>query len=113
MDCIFCKIIAGQIPSEILYRDDQVVAFKDIHPHAPTHLLIVPIEHIPSLADMGDSQTPIIAHMVKVANQLAREKGIARSGYRVTVNSGDWGGQVVKHLHMHLLGGRQLSGELG
>ena len=107
-DCIFCKIVAGDIPSKNVYQDDEVIAFRDINPVAPTHVLIIPRRHIASLAELPDSETPIIGHMARVANQLAREEGIAESGYRLVVSSGEEGGQVIPHLHMHLLGGRPL-----
>ena len=114
MSCIFCQIAAGQIPSDILYKDDKVVAFRDIHPQAPTHILIVPVRHIANLTELekGDDFN-IVTHVFEVANALACNEGIAGRGYRVAVNSGKEGGQVVGHLHFHLLGGRQLSGELG
>lgn len=106
--CVFCQIIAGQIPAKILYQDEKVIAFPDINPAAPVHLLILPKRHIPSLTELWDADLPIIGHMTRVANQMAREKGIAESGYRVVINCGKWGGQLVPHLHMHLLGGRDL-----
>jgi histidine triad (HIT) family protein len=112
MDCVFCQIVAGEIPAQSLYQDDEVSAFRDIHPMAPTHVLVIPKRHILSLAHLADAETPLIGHMVKVANQLAREEGIAESGYRLVVSSGEQGGQVVPHLHMHLLGGRRLSDKL-
>jgi len=108
MDCIFCKIVAGEIPSDILYQDEEVIAFRDINPIAPTHLLIVSKKHIPSLLHLTDAEAPLIGHMTKVANQLAREHGVADSGYRLVINCGKEGGQLVPHLHMHLLGGRRL-----
>ena len=108
MDCIFCKIVAGEIPSDILYQDEEVIAFRDINPIAPTHLLIVSKKHIPSLLHLTDAEALLIGHMVKVANQLAREHGVAESGYRLVINCGKEGGQLVPHLHMHLLGGRVL-----
>jgi histidine triad (HIT) family protein len=113
MDCIFCQIVAGEIPSEILYQDEQVAAFRDINPQAPVHLLIIPKKHIPSLVDLSEADLPLIGHMVIVANQLAEKEGVAESGYRLAVNCGRDGGQLVPHLHMHLLGGRKLSGALG
>ena len=113
MDCIFCKIIAGQIPSDVIYTDDKVVAFRDINPMAPVHLLIIPREHILSLNDVTEQQTTLVGHMVQVAKQLAKQQGIATKGYRVVINTGSRGGQVVQHLHMHLLGGRELTGGLG
>ena len=113
MDCIFCQIVAGKVPSDIVYQDEEVVAFPDINPVAPTHLLIIPKKHIPSLAHLSDVEIPLIGHMIKVANQLAREGGVAESGYRLVINCGEQGGQLVPHLHMHLLGGRRLPGGLG
>jgi histidine triad (HIT) family protein len=113
MDCIFCKIIAGIIPSEGVYKDDKVIAFRDISPMAPVHILIIPREHIPTLNDITDQQAPLVAHMVQVAKQLAKQQGIATKGYRIVINTGPQGGQLVQHLHMHLLGGRELSGGLG
>ena len=113
MDCIFCKIVAGEIPSDTVYQDEEVIAFRDINPVAPTHLLIIPKKHIPSLAHLPDAETPLIGHMVKIANQLAREEGISGSGYRLAISCGKQGGQLVPHLHMHLVGGRQLSNVIG
>ena len=113
MDCIFCRIVAGEIPADILYQGEEVIAFPDIHPVAPTHLLIIPKKHIPSLAHLPDAEISLIGHMVKVANQLAREGGVAESGYRLVINCGEQGGQVVPHLHMHLLSGRRLSDAMG
>jgi len=107
-DCVFCKIAAGEIPSNILYQDDEVFAFRDIKPITPVHLLVVSRKHITSLADMTDAETPLVGHMTRVANQLAREQGIAENGYRLTINSGADSGQLVPHLHMHLMGGRML-----
>lgn len=106
MDCVFCQIVDGKIPSEILYQDDQIIAFRDIHPQAPTHILIVPKRHIPSLADMAEPDLPLAARMVDVANKLAKQAGVS-DGYRLVINSGRNAGQVVPHLHMHLLGGRR------
>ena len=113
MDCIFCKIISGQIPSDVVYTDDKMIAFKDISPIAPVHLLIIPREHIASLNDVTELHTALLGHMVRVAKQLAQREGIATKGYRVVINTGPQGGQVVQHLHMHLLGGRELDGRLG
>ncbi len=113
MDCIFCKIIAGQIPSDVVYTDDKVIAFRDINPMAPVHILIIPREHIPSLNDVTEQQITLVGHMVQVARQLAKQQGVATKGYRIVINTGPQGGQVVQHLHMHLLGGRELTGGLG
>jgi len=113
MDCIFCKIVAGEIPSKIVYQDESVIAFPDVNPLAPTHLLIIPRKHIHSMAELAEDDSELVAAMVKVANQLARSQGISGSGYRLVTNSGVQGGQGVPHLHWHLLGGRQLSNSLG
>jgi histidine triad (HIT) family protein len=111
-DCIFCKIIAGKIPSEIRYQDEDIVAFNDIHPKAPLHLLIVPKKHIPSLADVTGADSSLMGHMVAVACELARKEGVADKGFRLIINSGKGGGQLIPHLHMHLLAGLRLPGRL-
>ena len=113
MDCVFCQIISGKLPGDILYQDEEIIAFRDIHPLAPTHLLVIPKRHIPSLAHLTDAEIPLIGHMTRVANQLARQEGVAESGYRLIISSGEQGGQVVPHLHMHLLGGQNLLVKLG
>jgi histidine triad (HIT) family protein len=113
MDCIFCQIVAGKIPSEIIYQDEELIAFRDINPQAPTHLLIIPRKHIPSLTQLSEAELPLMGRMVTAANKLAQEEGIAETGYRLVVNYGEWGGQVVPHLHMHLIGGKKLSDRLG
>jgi len=107
-DCVFCKIASGEIPSKILYRDEEVFAFPDINPLTPVHILIVSVKHIASLAEMSDTETSLIGKMVRVANKIAREQGIFQSGYRLTINSGADAGQLVPHLHIHLMGGRHL-----
>jgi len=113
MGCIFCQIIAGKVPSEIIHQDEEVIAFRDIHPMAPVHLIIIPKRHIPSLAHLSEAESSLIGHMVNVANQLAKREGISESGYRLAMNCGKEGGQLVPHLHLHLLGGKKLSDELG
>ena len=113
MDCIFCQIVAGKIPSEIIYQDEEVIAFRDINPQAPTHLIIIPKRHIFSLVHLSEAESPLIGHMVNIANQLAKREGISESGYRLAMNCGKEGGQLVPHLHLHLLGGRKLSDTLG
>ena len=113
MDCIFCQIAAGKVPNNILYQDEEVIAFRDVNPQSPTHLLIIPRRHIPSLAHLSKAELSLIGHMVDVANQLAKKEGIAEKGYRLTINCGEQGGQLVPHLHMHLLGGKKLSDKLG
>ena len=113
MDCIFCQIAAGSVPSNILYQDEEVIAFPDINPLAPIHLLIIPKRHIPSLSHLSEAELSLIGHMVDVANQLAKKEGIAEKGYRLAINCGEQGGQLVPHLHLHLLGGKKLSDKLG
>jgi histidine triad (HIT) family protein len=107
-DCIFCKIASGEIPAAILYQDEDVVVFPDQKPITPVHLLVIPRKHITSLAEMDDKDTPLIGKMTQAANRVAREQGISESGYRITINSGADSGQIVFHLHMHLMGGRCL-----
>ena len=113
MDCIFCQIVSGKIPSDIVYQDEEVIAFRDIKPQAPVHILIIPKRHIPSLEQLKEDELPVITRMVEVANQLAKGEGVAQKGYRLAINCGKEGGQLGPHLHMHLLGGRRLSGKLG
>jgi len=112
-DCIFCRIVAGKVPSEIRYQDEEVIAFRDINPKAPIHLLIVSKKHIPSLLQITQAESPLIGHMVTVANELAKKEGISEKGYRLIINCGKEGGQLVPHLHMHFLAGRKLSDKLG
>jgi histidine triad (HIT) family protein len=113
MECIFCQIASGKIPSEITYQDEEVIAFRDISPQAPVHLVIIPRRHIPSLAHLSEADSALIGRMVDIANQLAKKEGLSQKGYRLTINCGEEGGQAVPHLHLHLLGGRRLSGRLG
>lgn len=113
MGCIFCQIIDGKIPSDMVYRDEEVLAFRDINPQAPVHLLVIPKKHIASLAELTEQELPLMGRMIDVASNLAKREGISESGYRLVINCGKEGGQLVPHLHLHLLGGRQLSGQLG
>ncbi len=106
-DCLFCRIVRDEIPSTKVHEDDQVVAFRDIAPRAPTHILVVPREHIASAADLGEGAGPLLGRLFGVAAELARTEGIAADGYRIVTNIGRWGGQTVDHLHFHLLGGRR------
>jgi len=108
-DCIFCKIIDGELPSDIVYKDERVIGFRDIKPIAPVHLLIIPRKHIPSIRDLTDEDLPLLGHMTVVANRLAENEGIADGGYRLIINCGEEAGQTVHHIHMHMLGGRRLS----
>jgi len=106
-DCIFCKVAAGEIPAAIVKRGDGMLAFKDINPQAPTHLLIIPTTHVGSLNETKDAK--VLGELVGFARDLARETGIAARGYRVVVNTNPDGGQTVFHLHLHLLGGRPMN----
>ena len=109
-NCIFCKIAAGEIPSQKVYEDESVVAFKDLSPKAPVHVLIVPKKHIQSVAHFQAEDKELAAHIfVDVVPKLANELGIAEGGFRVVMNTGDDGGQTVHHLHVHLLGGRKMT----
>ena len=103
--CTFCQIVQGEKPAEILYQDETVIVFKDIHPHAPIHLLIVPKNHIRSLNDLTEQDKDIISEMVLRAREMAVKQGISKSGYKLLFNVERGGGQVIFHLHMHLLGG--------
>jgi histidine triad (HIT) family protein len=106
-DCIFCKIVAGTIPSTTVYEDDICIAFNDLSPQAPTHLLIIPREHVDSLDKSEANHKETLGHLLLSAADIAREKGFAEDGYRVVINTNDDGGQTVFHLHVHLLAGRQ------
>lgn len=107
-DCLFCKIVSGEMDTDFVYSDDKVVAFEDINPQAPVHLLIVPKNHIEDLNQLEEIDGDLIAHIYQVAKKLAAEKDIAESGYRIVSNCGDDGGQTVYHIHFHLLGGRAM-----
>jgi histidine triad (HIT) family protein len=107
-DCLFCKIVAGTIPAKRVYEDDQCLCFADIHPQAPTHLLIIPKQHIVSQAHTQEEHAPLLGHLMATAATIARTSGLD-GGYRVVVNTGPDGGQTVDHLHLHLLGGRPMS----
>lgn len=107
-DCLFCKIANGEVESDIVYRDEQVCAFNDINPKAPVHILIVPRKHIEGVDSLTDDDGEIIGHIFLVAKKLSEEKSISESGFRIVVNSGSNAGQIVEHLHFHLLGGTKL-----
>jgi len=111
--CIFCRIVAGEVPSEIVYEDDVLLAFRDSSPQAPKHVLIIPRSHIGSLAELTEGQHELAGRLIILAKNLAEKEGIAKSGYRLAINCGTEGGQTVPHLHLHLIGGRRLSGRLG
>lgn len=108
MPTIFSKIIDGDIPADIVYRDDQVIAFRDIHPAAPSHILIVPIKEIPTVNDIAAEDEALVGHLFTVAAKLAAREGIAEDGYRLIINCNKDGGQEVFHLHLHLMGGRPM-----
>ncbi len=108
MDCLFCKIVAGDIPSSKVYEDDKVYAFRDIEPQAPVHILIIPKEHISSANELTEENASIVGHIFAVAAKIAKDEGIAEGGYRIVNNCGQDGGQTVGHLHFHMLGGRSL-----
>ena len=108
-DCIFCKILRREIPSQIVFEDNETVAFTDVSPQAPTHILVIPRKHIGSLHDCSPEDERLLGHTLQVARDLAAAKGLHRSGYRIVLNTGADGGQTVLHLHLHLLGGRRMS----
>jgi histidine triad (HIT) family protein len=105
-DCLFCRLVADEIPSKRVYEDDQVIAFHDIAPRAPTHILVITRRHIGSAAELTEADEPLMGHVMSVLTQVAREQGVAENGYRIVGNVGPWGGQTVGHFHLHLMGGR-------
>jgi histidine triad (HIT) family protein len=107
-DCLFCKIAGKEIPATIVYEDERVVAFNDISPQAPTHVLIIPKRHIPTLNDVGVEDEQIVGELVRRATAIAKEKGLSETGYRTLFNTNRGAGQTVFHIHLHLLGGRPL-----
>lgn len=107
-DCIFCKIINKEIPSTTIYEDDQFLAFNDINPSAKTHILLIPKKHYESVADLKEKDVELIGNMILVANKIAKEQGIDESGYRLVTNAGPDSGQLINHLHFHILGGEKL-----
>lgn len=110
-DDVFCKIVRGEIPGEFLYRDDEVIVIRDINPHAPVHLLVIPVSHIDSVGDVPDDGGALLGHMVRIAHRVAGEQGLEK-GYRLILNEGEHGGKIVPHLHLHLLGGKALGPKL-
>lgn len=107
-DCLFCRIAAAEIPAEIVRSDDHVVAFRDINPQAPTHILLIPREHIPSVDALGEEHREVVGRLFLAARELARAEGVSERGYRLVMNAGPEAGQTVFHLHLHLLGGRPM-----
>jgi histidine triad (HIT) family protein len=110
-ECLFCDMGSGKAPVEKLHDDDQAFAVRDIHPRAPVHFMVIPKEHVPSAVDIGQEHGPLLAHMIQVANRVAQREGIADKGYRLALNVGEYGGQTIYHIHMHVLGGRRLGPE--
>jgi histidine triad (HIT) family protein len=111
--CIFCKIVAREVQATIVYRDEQATAFRDIHPVAPTHILIVPNKHIESVGALEAEDEALVGHLFRVARTLAEEEGVAQGGYRLITNTGPNGGQMVFHLHVHLIGGQRMRHPMG
>lgn len=113
MDCIFCKIARGEIKSDVVSQDGEIVVIRDIHPQAPVHMLVIPMEHLASVADIDEGSSGLIGRMALRANAAAAGAGVAERGYRLVINCRSEGGQSVDHLHMHILGGRALNGQMG
>jgi histidine triad (HIT) family protein len=112
-ECIFCRIVAGEVPSDIVYQDQDFLAFRDISPQAPTHLLIIPKMHITSSTELTEEQQELAGRLIIIAKNLAEKEGLDKRGYRLVMNCGPDGGQAVPHLHLHLIGGRKLDDRLG
>lgn len=108
-DCIFCKLASGEIPADKVYEDDRALAFHDLHPQAPVHVLLIPKEHLDSLNDAAHGDEALLGHLLWLVPKIANQLGIAESGFRTVINTGADGGQTVSHLHLHLLGGRPMS----
>ena len=108
-DCIFCKIVAGQIDSKKIFEDDQCVAFDDVSPQAPVHTLVIPKQHVSSLEEIPREETTLMGHLLQVCRIVAKKKNVETNGYRVVINTGVEGGQTVSHLHLHVLGGRPMT----
>jgi histidine triad (HIT) family protein len=111
-DCLFCKIAAGEIPSDIVYHNDELLAFRDINPQAPQHILIIPRKHIPRVEDLEDKDAGLAGRMILAAKHIAKDLGLLR-GYRLVFNNGEDGGQEVEHIHLHLMGGRRFGWPAG
>ena len=109
MDCLFCKIAEKKIPSQVVYEDDEILAFRDVNPVAPVHILVIPKKHMDSLATLSDEDEQLTGRMLGIVRDIAAEQGLNAGGWRVVVNTGHRAGQSVKHLHFHILGGRDLS----
>ena len=112
-ECIFCRIVAGEVPSDVVYQDEDFLAFRDISPQASTHVIIIPKIHITSSAELTEGQQELAGRLIIIAKNMAEKEGIAKRGYRLVINCGSDGGQAVSHLHLHLIGGRRLDDRLG
>ena len=108
-DCLFCKILDGDIPCDRVYENDQVIAFRDVNPQAPTHILVIPHKHIPTVNDLTAEDKNIVAEMMLAAQAIAKQEGIEESGYRLVMNCNEGAGQTVFHIHLHILGGRRMN----
>jgi len=108
-ECIFCRIASGEVPSQIVYRDDDVAVFRDANPQAPTHVLVIPRKHVLSVAAIGSDDEPLVGHLLHVCAKIAQQEGLGGRGFRVVANCGREAGQTVDHLHFHLLGGRPMA----
>lgn len=112
-ECLFCKIVEGEVPATVVYKDEQVMAFRDINPVAPTHILVVPNRHIASTNEVTVQDEQLLGHMLAVVKPIAELEGVAESGYRLIINTGPDGGQVIFHLHLHLIGGQHMRHPMG
>jgi histidine triad (HIT) family protein len=108
-DCIFCRIVEGTMPADVVHQDGAVLAMRDINPQAPTHLLVIPKEHVDSLDDIGRKEESLLGHLLRVASRVANDHGLSEGGYRVVINTGEGAGQSVPHLHVHVIGGREMT----
>ncbi len=109
MDCLFCRIVAGEVPADIVYQDERSLAFRDINPQAPVHVLVIPRDHIESLDEATRNEEALLGHLLRIAARVANDQGLSESGYRTVVNTGAGAGQSVFHLHLHVIGGRALT----
>ncbi len=109
MDCLFCRIVAGEIPADVVHQDERAIAFRDINPQAPVHLLVIPRDHLESLDEAARSDEALLGHLLRVAARVANELDLSEGGYRTVINTGAGAGQSVFHLHLHVIGGRRLS----
>lgn len=112
-DCLFCKIINGEIPGQIVYKDEQVTAFRDINPVAPTHILVIPNKHVASINEVESEDKEMLGHILLTVRKIAEQEGIAQNGYRLIVNTGPDANQVIFHLHVHIIGGHRLRHPMG